>query len=307
MWVKGSKIPISEITDELFIIKFNCGLCKGENSMEFFGLFPEFLQKRPKYVWSTVEGCPQCDKTNYHQVTISKNKEYLTIDIRSEGIDIDKPSDVKQESIFYSTDIKDKPEWCFEIPLEFEFIDVILDSDAYLNYVDSVAEIKSLMLRRKEILDEKIIRKIIYSNVFSALETYLFDLIINAVHKDEKYLRRAVEDHQIFAKEKIDRKDIFTAYGAIKMDVIKELQKIVYHNLTIVIPLFKNVLHIDFSTKIRDLPEAIKIRHDIVHRNGKDVDGNFHDITIDKINELIKVVDEIVEFINNECKRLGII
>lgn len=307
MWTRGSKIPLKEITDELFIIKFNCGLCHGENSMEFFGLFPGFFDRRPKYVWKTVEACPQCDKSNYHQVTIFRDDQNLSVDIRSEGIEINEDTDVDTGTIYYSTDTGDKPRFCFEIPLELDLIDNIIGNDSYLNYIDSVSEIKSLLHRRREVLSEKILLKIIYSNIFSAFETYLFDLIINTIHKDDKYLRRAVEDYDIFAKEKIEKKEIFKTQDTLKNDVLKELQKIVYHNLNIVIPLFKKVLLIDFSSRIKNLPEAIQIRHDIVHRNGKDINGNIHDITVDKINSLIKTVDEIVEHINNQCETLGIV
>ena len=49
---------------------------------------------------------------------------------------------------------------------------------------------------------------------------------------------------------------------------------------------------------IQDLMQAVSIRHDIVHRNGKDKDGNEHQITkedvlavAEKVNNFIYAID----------------
>ncbi len=283
MWVKGNKIKIDKINNNGFLlIRFNCGLCNGKNEILFYSLIPDFFIRRPHYIWSTNIGCTCCEKSNYHDIKIFYEDGFLIFDFENERNHQYFYNNVDKTSISYSLDKEDQNKYMMEIPLDFDAIESIIGNDSFLTFTSSIKEIQEL-LSKPEIRDENLVLKIIFSNVVTIFETYLSDLIINIINSDRNSLRKIVEDYGIFQKERIEKTNIFNVYETIKDSVISELQKISYHNLRVVIPLYKKTLSIDFADKITGLPEAIEIRHDIVHRNGKDFFGNMHEITLEKI------------------------
>ena len=91
------------------------------------------------------------------------------------------------------------------------------------------------------------------------------------------------------------------------------MAKISWHNLERVKPMYKNTLVIEFPTELKKLCNAIRVRHDIVHRNGKTKDGKEYEILQSDVKELISIVEDFVCKIDgqlsslksNESSRLG--
>lgn len=71
---------------------------------------------------------------------------------------------------------------------------------------------------------------------------------------------------------------IYAKYDSLDMIIKGALTSIVYHDIELVRKLYKKVADIELPTT-KSIEEAIQIRHDIVHRNGKDKDGNLHTVT----------------------------
>jgi hypothetical protein len=66
--------------------------------------------------------------------------------------------------------------------------------------------------------------------------------------------------------------------------------------------LYKEVLATSFPEDIGELYKAVMIRHDIVHRNGKDIRNNPLMITMEEVNALAQLVDNTVRFIDTQIK-----
>ena len=80
---------------------------------------------------------------------------------------------------------------------------------------------------------------------------------------------------------------------SIKDKVKKTLNGLLYHNLPKIREIYKQVLDVEFGD-FGVLNGAIEIRHDIVHRNGKDKDGIMHNITKE---EVLKIAEHVNDFI----------
>ncbi len=213
-------------------------------------------------------------------------------------------TNIDKNTIHYSFDPEDS-RFAMDIPFELDVIESIIGNDSYSNYIYSINELREI-LKVKQVTRESILLKIIYSNIITNLETYLFDLAINLVNSDKNSLRKVVENYGLFNNTKVAKNDIFTEYEAIKDSVISELQKKSFHNLSTVVPLFKKGFNIDFSKKINGLYRAVEIRHDIVHRNGMDFKGNTHNISTSDIKTLILKTNELVDYVNREFEKLEI-
>jgi hypothetical protein len=62
-------------------------------------------------------------------------------------------------------------------------------------------------------------------------------------------------------------------------------------------PLYESVLGVTFPSDVKGLLNAIVVRHELVHRNGKKPDGTEHEISEGDIRGVIKLAEELVDYI----------
>ncbi len=75
------------------------------------------------------------------------------------------------------------------------------------------------------------------------------------------------------------------------------LAGLVWHRLEHVSKLHDNVLGVTFPSDIKALRDAIAVRHELVHRNGKKKDGTEHEISEPEIKRIVRLAEELVEHI----------
>ncbi len=144
---------------------------------------------------------------------------------------------------------------------------------------------------------EQPLRYMLYANVITCLETYLSDAFITTVKHDEKLLRRFVETFHDFKDEKFSLAEIFARYDSIHEFAVTSMASVIYHNLPKVSGMYRDTLGIQFPKDLKSLYKAVLVRHDIVHRNGKDKTGKFHSVSANDIDTLLIDVKVFVEHI----------
>ena len=143
----------------------------------------------------------------------------------------------------------------------------------------------------------------LYAKAITNLETYLGDTLKKYVLEEEQYLRLFVEQYKPYKDETFPLCEIYHRLDTIKDRVRQTLNELMYHNLGKLKGIYLEVLNVDFGD-IKQLASAVNIRHDIVHRNGKDKDGNERHITK---SEVIEVADMVNEFIYSVDSSLPIL
>ena len=137
--------------------------------------------------------------------------------------------------------------------------------------------------------------KLYFSNVVSLMEKYLYDLFVHEISNDRTALVKLGSQNK-FKSESL--KIPFFLQNRVEDFIINSVKNLVWHRLNDVDVLYKNVLgiHCNISKK---LLEKLKVRHDIVHRNGFDLDGNsivipntYLSECISDINIFIKGIDK---------------
>jgi hypothetical protein len=101
---------------------------------------------------------------------------------------------------------------------------------------------------------------------------------------------------------KTEEKEIEDIYDFMRGEVSKELNELMYHNLPKVKSLYKIVFEINFPEDLSILIKGVMNRHDLVHRNGKDKDGNDITITLEMLNQLIDNVNSLIEDIESQLE-----
>lgn len=177
----------------------------------------------------------------------------------------------------------------------------IINNEYYNNFKENISSLELLLTT--QIYQEKqkqLFYNMIYANIITSLETYLSDAFINTVISDQYYIKKFIKTFKDFKNVKVEYSSIFESFEEISTTVTKTLLDIIYHNIGKVKGMFKDTLEVEFPRDLTTLGKAVSVRHDIVHRNGKDKTGKIHNISVEEINSLISNVKDFVKCINTQ-------
>ncbi len=142
----------------------------------------------------------------------------------------------------------------------------------------------------------------LHGHTVASVESYLASTFIHKVTNSEDLIRKLVETDPVFSKMKFTLKEIFEKQKNLKLTVATYLKDLIFHDLTKVKPMFKDVLDCNFGD-ISWLFDAVKTRHHCVHRAGLDKDGNRVDISVGSIKKLIEMSTLLVHEVENKVSQ----
>jgi hypothetical protein len=190
----------------------------------------------------------------------------------------------------------------FDVHDLFEQEDVVseIESTRQLDVYRKVSKDVISLLRQPHSADlQATLNNMLFAQVVTAMEAYLSSSFISTVVNNEKLIRRLVETDPELAKRQFSLKEIFTQWEDLKRLVARYLKDLIFHDLKKVKPMYLSVLDIDFGD-VAWLFKAVLVRHDCVHRNGFDKDGNQQKIESDTIVELVKQCTHLVSEIEEQ-------
>lgn len=161
----------------------------------------------------------------------------------------------------------------------------------FIAELDSLSKLNQVMLETKPLT--AMLKRQIYIGIVGSLETYLSDTFIDLVHRDQRYLRKFVETYPEFNKRKFEMKDIFGAYEDLSVTAKNVMLDVIYHDLVKVREMYIKTFDVVFPS-IREPMKCVKIRHDLVHRNGKTKDQRFITVNQTSINSSMEVIKSFV-------------
>lgn len=186
-----------------------------------------------------------------------------------------------------------------------EYYDKLLFKETHSDTEKTIEAIEELP---QEIKDN--LYRLLYANIISKLEAFLCDTIVSYVLSCDAHKRRFVQKYEPMATQKFQMSAIYAKYDSLDKIIKGSLTSIVYHDIELVRKLYKNVADIELPNT-KSIEDAIKIRHDIVHRNGKDKEGNLHTVTrtdveilSDHVMDFIYEIDSLV-YIKEHSEALG--
>lgn len=148
---------------------------------------------------------------------------------------------------------------------------------------------------------QEVMRRLLYVNVIGSMEAYLSDTFIQEVLSTPEMKRKFTEKFKDFKEEKFSLSDLFKKLDDHDKHIYKVLRDIIYHQLPKVKAMYRDILGIDLGN-IQELMKAVMIRHDIVHRNGKDINGNPKEITDADVIDLMDKTKTFIFSIEEQIK-----
>lgn len=197
----------------------------------------------------------------------------------------------------------ENPDWDSAEKFEdyFDFIEPNLEY--YASFLQSINQIKEIAKTKLDKNTESFLLKLLYSNIITALETYLSEAFITLVFSHPKYTRNFVEKNKDFVNQKISFSNLYQEYEQVESKIKLYLSNLIWHKLEKIENLYKCTFNIYFSNK-RPIFTGIKNRHHLVHRGGKDKKGNKLDITAQELSQLIDNVCVFINDLNTKVNKL---
>lgn len=152
---------------------------------------------------------------------------------------------------------------------------------------------------------------LLYTNVITALETLFVELFVNAIDKDDSYVAYFIENGK--TEFKVSKEIVAMPFKGepvekIRDELIKAIKEHLisasWHNADRVVKRFKATfdINVQHDWPIRAIEMATLKRNDLVHRGGKDKDGNSVVVTEQDLNELLGYAMNIGEKIHLSLK-----
>ncbi|BCV46187.1 hypothetical protein TUM17379_32050 [Shewanella algae] len=159
------------------------------------------------------------------------------------------------------------------------------------NFIEEINGLKSVLKSANVSNKPYMIYRMTYAHSVTLLEAFLGDTIKALVSEsNDNFMRSMGIDELKKARYSLE----FLALNNVdaKSLAIKELSKILYHNIPKVKKMFEVILNQDIPIDISKVVQITKTRHDIVHRNGMTHDGEAIILTDHDICEAIDFIEE---------------
>jgi len=230
--------------------------------------------------------CHECEKEYKYETyaTLESLKiEFLNLEEFTFDLFYNQDSEVPNPDA-----INDEPPYCYKNAFMF-----------YNKQIENLRSVNAVEFSNK--LIQQTNNRLVFSGIITSFETFVKEVIYYLVFMTDWGLRIFVENYSQYKNEKILLKEIFIKNDVIHRKVMDDLDKISFHNLPIVINLFKiyDINISNFEGK-NEIVKSIKLRHDVVHRSGVDNNNSLIIIKNDEINKTIKLFDNYVSHINKQ-------
>lgn len=148
---------------------------------------------------------------------------------------------------------------------------------------------------------KQLVLQMVHSSLIAALEAYLADTVLYWTSRDEQTLRHIVSTNKDFQKKSLKVAELFERFDGLKEEVNKYLTDLVWHRLDKIKPIIVSGLQIQVPD-ISELMQEIKVRHDIVHRAGRDSNGIVVDLSVNDLQRVLKLVHNFADAIEGQLK-----
>ncbi|MEN4559533.1 HEPN/Toprim-associated domain-containing protein [Pantoea agglomerans] len=129
--------------------------------------------------------------------------------------------------------------------------------------------------------DNLSLQRMCYSSIITAMEAYLSDILKREIFERPAVKERFVSSYEPFKKQKFTLSEIYTRLSVIDAEIKEALDGLSLHKIETAKNIFSSTLLTEFpGESLRHIGAAVKLRHDIVHRNGRNTEGIV--LTIDR-------------------------
>ncbi|MDG1373052.1 MAG: hypothetical protein P8Q48_22950 [Paracoccaceae bacterium] len=155
--------------------------------------------------------------------------------------------------------------------------------------------------------DLQFVNRLIFVGAISSFEAYLCDTLIGEVRRSSEVLSRLTKSNRLLGSLKFSAAELAEDPEAVEKRIVMELRKVLYHNLKMVTALYKNAFGVSLTPSKSEsdtLFLAMSLRHDCVHRNGKDrLDNKLDDFTDQYVHLIVSTIEKVADGLEQEITK----
>ena len=148
-----------------------------------------------------------------------------------------------------------------------------------------------------------------YAQAVTIFEVYMEDMAKSLISRDDEFLSNYLRNSKALSGKKYSLKDMYSDGASIEQELsleslrkyaIKDISNMLYHNINNVINTFSSILDRDVKVEKSNIVRVFQTRHDVVHRNGVNVNGKTHDIGQASVTEAMAILLNVANAIYSE-------
>ncbi|QIE99920.1 hypothetical protein G5574_23340 (plasmid) [Pantoea stewartii] len=173
---------------------------------------------------------------------------------------------------------------------DFRDLDEIQRQETYPHIFSrqSLEEIISLSASQA---DNPSLQRMCYASIITSMEAYLGDILRREIFARPAVKERFVASYEPFKKHKFNLTELYARLSVIDTDIKEVLDGLSLHKIDIAMNIFASTLLTEFpSSQLPFIHRAVKLRHHIVHRNGRDEDGTLLSFNHETVSRLAQEV-----------------
>lgn len=182
-------------------------------------------------------------------------------------------------------------------------------------YKDFLKELESVRVSEMRTGNSSIYLKMRFSYAVTLMESCLSEMIKSVTMQYEAFRRNAINEINDLKNLKISAPILLDKNPKDILDnaIMGHLTHVLYHNMDKVSKVYTDIIGEKFPSEFGDdnkiIRDLMALRHDIVHRNGKNTDGEEIRIDLALVNSCIAniraFVDSIHEYIDRNVKKIS--
>lgn len=149
---------------------------------------------------------------------------------------------------------------------------------------------------RSRISDDTYLNRLLLASLITQFEVYLQSVTVGLIAASRPLMIR-------LAGSGVFKNQTISLSKAIENDmgkyIVAQVKNIVFHNLSDIEPLFRQAFDIRI-TVTKEIIGLIKLRHDIVHRNGYTKDGVCHDLQGAALVDHLEIISALIDVIDKQ-------
>lgn len=266
-----------------------------------------------RFTSTSVWGCSECGQENRQEIDVpeldfsaDKSSDMAT----SDWIEIvcDKCGTTFTGHVYVnvgeaSFEIEEPTEFSFsgDMPMYEPEEDYEPAEDPYSIATEALGHLGDMVGAAGPANDPQFINRLVFAGAISSLEAYLGDTLINAVQERADIRDALLRNHKELGAISATAAELAEDPDIITKRLIAELRGYLYHNMLRVMALYQGAFAISIvpSKAERDvLFHAMPRRHDCVHRNGRNPQGEKLTVFTDEyVREVIAAISSVVKHI----------
>lgn len=173
--------------------------------------------------------------------------------------------------------------------------------DPYSIAIEALGHLRDMVGTAGPANDPQFINRLVFAGAISSFEAYLGDTLINAVQEKDNIRTALLKNYKELGAISATAAELAEDPGIVTKRLIAKMRGYLYHNMPRVLSLYQGAFAISIvpSKFERDvLFNAMPRRHDCVHRNGRNTQGEKQTVFTDEyVQEVIAAINAVVTHI----------